>query len=64
MHLIWFHRVLIGLAVVFFLGFSAWSFAGFLNGGGFISLLLAISSLIAGSGLTVYLLRLRQILKL
>lgn len=64
MQLLWFHRVLIGAAIVFFLAFSAWTFAGFLNGGEAIALALSLGALAVGSGLTVYLLRLRQILKL
>ena len=64
MHLIWFHRVLIGAAVIFFLAFSAWEFSSFLKGGGGLALALAGGSLMVGAGLTVYLVRLRQILKL
>ena len=64
MQLIWFHRVLIGAAVIFFLGFAAWEFANYRDGGGSTALFLSIGSLVAAVVLGIYLKRLKSILKL
>lgn len=64
MQLIWFHRVLIGAAVIFFLGFAAWEVANYRNSGGSSALLLAAGSFAAAIGLGIYLARLKKILKL
>jgi hypothetical protein len=64
MHLIWFHRVLIGAAIVFFAGFGVWEIAAFRAAGGAMPLILAVGSFTAAVALGVYLSRLKRILKL
>lgn len=64
MHLIWFHRVLIGAAIIFFAGFGVWELAAFRVAGDSLPLILAIGSFAAAVGLAVYLSRLKRILKL
>ena len=64
MHLIWFHRVLIAAAILFFLAFGAWELARYRDGGGTAALLIAIASIAAAIGLAIYLKRLKRILKL
>ena len=64
MHLIWFHRVLIGTAILFFLGFGGWELANYRNNGEATALALAIGSILIAVALAIYLKRLRRILKL
>ena len=62
MHLIGFHRVLIGTAILFFVGYSGWELAAYLRGRAAASLLLALGSLIAAVLLFLYLRHLRRFL--
>lgn len=65
MSLVAFHRVLILTAIAFCLGFSAWELAAYRSsGGGAGSVLLAGLFFVLAAGLTVYLVRLRSILRL
>jgi hypothetical protein len=64
MDLIWFHRVLIAAAILFFGAFGLWELALYRAGGTTSTLLLGIGSMTAAVLLAVYLRRLRRILKL
>ncbi|MGH7482661.1 MAG: hypothetical protein ACRELV_10945 [Longimicrobiales bacterium] len=64
MSLIWFHRVLIGTAIVFFLVFGGVRVAAFLETGATSDLLLGLVSCAAGIALAFYLQRLRRFLGL
>lgn len=64
MQLIWFHRVLIGVAIVFFAGFGVWELLGYRTDGDMTSLFSGLISLAVAVILLVYLRRLRRILKL
>lgn len=64
MDLIWFHRVLIAAAILFFGGFGLWELALYRAGGSTPTLLLGVGSITAAVLLAVYLRRLRRILKL
>lgn len=63
MHLIWFHRVLIGAAILFFGGFGVWELTRGAESGGN-AVVLGLASLIVAAALAVYLYRLKRILKL
>jgi len=58
--LIGFHRVLIGTAVVFCFGFAAWEAVLWRGTGGTGSLLLGLTFAALGTGLALYLSRLRH----
>jgi hypothetical protein len=64
MSLIWFHRVLIATAILFFLAFGAVRVADYLAAGAVLDLVLGVGSCAAGVALAVYLQRLRRFLKL
>ena len=65
MSLVAFHRVLILTAIAFCLGFSAWELVAWRSAGsGAGSVLLAGLFFVLAAGLTVYLVRLRSILRL
>jgi hypothetical protein len=64
MSLIAFHRVLILTAIAFCLGFAGWELRAYTDGGGTGALLLAVLFALLAAGLTVYLARLRSILRL
>ena len=64
MDLIWFHRVLIAVAILFFAGYGTWEATAFIVAGSTRSLLLAIGCLAAAAGLSFYLYRLKRFLKL
>jgi hypothetical protein len=60
MQLIWFHRVLIGTAILFFAGFGVW----LLLRGGATAMLMALASFAAAAALGYYLRRLRSFLRM
>ncbi|MEX1181727.1 MAG: hypothetical protein WEF86_00725 [Gemmatimonadota bacterium] len=62
MNLIAFHRVLIGAAIIFFAGYSAWEFAAFARGNDVVRLLLSAGALVAAVLLLLYLRRLKRFL--
>jgi len=64
MHLIWFHRVLIAAAILFFAAFGATRILVFAATGSAASLLIGSASIAASIGLTIYLRRLGRILRL
>jgi hypothetical protein len=64
MQLIWFHRVLIGVAIVFFAGFGIWELLGYRSDRETTALLSGIVSLAVAVILALYLRRLKRILKL
>jgi hypothetical protein len=64
MHLIWFHRVLIGTAIAFFAAYAAWEVAAYQRHGTTTSLLLGAVSFCAAVLLFLYLRRLRRFLNL
>lgn len=65
MSLLSFHRVLILVAIAFCLGFAGWELRAAMSfGAGTGALLLAAVFAILAAGLTVYLVRLRSILRL
>ncbi|MDX1673387.1 MAG: hypothetical protein R3314_01200 [Longimicrobiales bacterium] len=64
MSLIAFHRVLILTAIAFCLGFSAWQLFASTTGSGTARVLVAALFFGLAVGLTVYLVRLRSILRL
>lgn len=64
MSLVWFHRVLIGTAIVFFLGFAVWQLQAYFEGGGTSTLFFGLASGGAAIGLLFYLQRLRRFLDL
>jgi hypothetical protein len=62
MHLIWFHRVLIGAAILFFGGFGFWELAR--ASGDRNAIVMGVVSILVALALLVYLYRLKRILKL
>lgn len=65
MSLISFHRFLIVTAIAFCAGFAAWEVRAYLRfDAGTAALLLAVTFGVLAAGLTVYLVRLRSILRL
>lgn len=64
MHLVWFHRVLIAAAIIFFAGFGISEILAFSADLAFRSLLLGSGSILAAAGLAAYLRRLNRILRL
>lgn len=64
MHLVWFHRILIGAAILFFAAFGISRIVAYAADGSLASLLIGIASIAAALGLSVYLRRLRQFLRL
>jgi multisubunit Na+/H+ antiporter MnhG subunit len=64
MQLIWFHRVLIGVAIVFFGGFGVWELLAYNSSRDSTALVLGIVSIVVAVALFIYLLRLKRILKL
>ena len=64
MHLIWFHRVLIAAAILFFAAFGASRIAAFAVNRSLASLLIGSVSIVAAAALTIYLRRLGRILRL
>jgi len=57
-----FHRVLIGTAILFCLGFAAWAGVAYRAGGGTVPLALAIGFGVAGLALAYYLRHLNRFL--
>ena len=64
MQLIWFHRVLIGVAVAFFAGFGVWELLAYNSNRDSTSLVLGLVSIVVAVALFIYLMRLKRILKL
>lgn len=64
MGLIIFHRLLIGTAIVFFLGFGVWSLFEYRASGGAGLLVLGAASLIVTAAFGYYLKNLRRFLRL
>jgi hypothetical protein len=64
MQLIWFHRVLIGVAIVFFGGFGVWELLAYNSNRDSTALVLGLVSIVVAVALFIYLLRLKRILKL
>lgn len=65
MSLVAFHRVLILVAIAFCLGFAGWELRAAVSAEGASSaLVMAVVFALLGAGLTVYLVRLRSILRL
>jgi hypothetical protein len=64
MQLIWFHRVLIGVAIVFFGGFGVWELVAYNSNRDSTALVLGLVSIVVAVALFIYLLRLKRILKL
>ncbi len=64
MNLIGFHRLLIVTAIAFCLGFAGWELNDYVREGGTGTLVLAAIFVALGLGLTVYLMRLKSILRL
>jgi multisubunit Na+/H+ antiporter MnhG subunit len=64
MQLIWFHRVLIGVAIVFFGGFGLWELLAYNSNRDSTALVLGLVSILVAVALFIYLLRLKRILKL
>lgn len=64
MHLVWFHRVLIAAAILFFAVFGISRIVAFAADGTLASLLLGGGSIVAAVALTAYLRRLRRFLRL
>jgi len=64
MHLVWFHRVLIAAAILFFAAFGISRIVAFATDGTLASLLLGGGSIVAAVALTAYLRRLRRFLRL
>ena len=64
MNLIGFHRLLIVVGIAFCLGFSGWQLNDWVRDGETAALLLAAVFTVLGLALTVYLMRLKSILKL
>lgn len=64
MQLIWFHRVLIGVAVVFFGGFGVWELLAYNSNRDSTALVMGLVSLVVAVALFIYLMRLKRILKL
>ena len=64
MSLVFFHRVLIGSAIVFCAGFAAWQLVRFYRGGSVLDLGLGLLFAVLSGLLLLYLLQLRRVLKL
>lgn len=64
MSLIFFHRVLIGSAVVFFAGFAAWELFRYYSGRAFLDLALGLLFALVAGLLLLYLLQLKRVLNL
>lgn len=64
MNLIGFHRVLIGAAILFFVGYGSWEIANFVRGHETASLLIGVVAIAAAVLLFLYLRRLRRFLNL
>ena len=64
MSLLSFHRVLILVAIAFCLGFAGWEIRIAMREGAPGALILAVVFAVLAAGLTVYLVRLRSILRL
>ena len=64
MNLIGFHRVLIGTAIIFFVGYGVWELAAWFRDRETSSALLGIGALAAAAFLFFYLRRLRRFLNL
>jgi cation transporter-like permease len=60
--MIFFHRFLIATAILFSIGFAAWSFTQFQDGGGTTQLVLAVVFAVIAVGLIVYLKNLKRFL--
>ena len=61
--MILFHRVLISTAILFCLGFAAWSYGAFRSGGGTGPLVLSIGFAVAAGALGYYLRHLERFLR-
>ena len=64
MHLVWFHRVLIAAAILFFFGFGVWELSAYMSDRSTNTLILGLVSLLVAVALIIYLYRLKRILKL
>ena len=64
MNLIGFHRVLIGAAIIFFVGYGSWEIANFVRARETTSLLIGVVALAGAVLLFLYLRRLRRFLNL
>lgn len=64
MNLVTFHRVLIGAAIVFFVGYGVWELTAYARGSGSQHIVLGLVSLFAAVLLAFYLRRLRRFLNL
>ena len=64
MNLVTFHRVLIGAAILFFVGYGVWEIAGYTRSGGITHLLLGLAAFAGAALLLFYLSRLRRFLRL
>ena len=62
MSLVAFHRFLISAGILFCAGFAAWETRAFMENGGALSIVLAITFAVLGIGLVLYLLRLNRFL--
>jgi hypothetical protein len=60
--MIFFHRFLITTAILFSIGFAAWAFVRFRDGGGTTPLVLAVIFAVIAVGLIVYLKNLNRFL--
>jgi hypothetical protein len=60
--MIFFHRFLIGTAIIFCALFAAWAFVAYRNGGGTTQLVLGVSFAVATVALSYYLKNLRRFL--
>jgi hypothetical protein len=64
MHLVWFHRVLIAAAILFFFGFGVWELFAYRSDRNANTLIFGIVSLLVAVALIIYLYRLKRILKI
>jgi hypothetical protein len=64
MNLITFHRILIGAAIVFFVGYGFWEGSRYLDDGAPLRLVLAAGAFAAAAVLLLYLRRLKRVLRL
>lgn len=62
MSLVAFHRFLIATGILFCLGYAIWEGRAFMQGGGLLSIVLAVGFTILGVGLILYLRRLNRFL--
>ena len=62
MSLVAFHRFLIATGIVFCFGFGAWEARAYVENGGTLALLLAVTFAVLGIALTLYLRRLNRFL--